>query len=364
MKVVVRADSGVAMGVGHVMRCLTLLEYLQSKCISLDAIFVCRDHRGNLIEFINKKGYRVVTLPVDDQVLDNQALEQHARWLGGTLSEDSHATRRTILQQWPEGADWLIVDHYGTDAEWHRIVRSNTKQLMVIDDLADRQYDCDLLLDQTFGETEARYKGLVPEVARVLAGAGFALLRDEFDLHKHDFEPATSRRWPPRDLLVSLGGGDPDNVTGEVLDALVSWRSELGKITVIVGQANPHLNSLRAKASLLQAQILVGAENMAQLMREHDLAIGAAGATSWERCAMGLPTAAVITAANQKTIISRLKATGAIVELIRPISDSSMKAELLPWMTDREAYEGAVSAAISICDGRGALRTSEVMLTP
>src|SRR5690606_29369416 len=137
-----------------------------------------------------------------------------------------------------------------------------------IDDLADRPHDCDVLLDQNVGRTTGAYAHLVPGACRVLAGPGYAVLRPEFA----ELRPASLARRADasaRKLLVTLGGSDPRNVSGQVLDALAGCAlpPDLA-VTVIMGAKAPHLGSVRERASRLPwpTQVVVNAGDMAQRM--------------------------------------------------------------------------------------------------
>jgi len=363
MKVAVRADAGVAMGIGHVMRCLTLLEQLGKSVAGIDVLFICRDHRGHLADLISERGYSVHLLPVNASVGADEMKSLHARWLGELPNCDAEQTASAIQAHFGSMIDWLIVDHYGIDASWHRRLRTQAGCLMVIDDLADRQYDCDLLLDQTYGKDASRYLPWVNNSCRVLAGTDFALLREEFQRAGESIESFRNQAWPPRKLLVTLGGGDPNNVTGEVLEALAEHRNLFDQVTVVLGHANPYMETLRENYQSLDVTLLQAVSNMAQLMREHDLAIGAAGSTSWERCAVGLPTVSVVAADNQKTIASKLQAAGAVQIIECPITAARLYSTLALWLDNRTAYIKAVRASINICDGHGATRVCKELVT-
>jgi len=186
---------------------------------------------------------------------------------------------------------------------------------MVIDDLADRPHDCDLLLDQSLGREAADYAGLLPPAATPLIGPGYALLRPEFARLR---AASLARRERPvlRKLLVTMGGVDKDNATGRVLDALASCTlPDAVEITVVMGPQAPWLSEVRAQAAAMPVptKVLVGVRDMAALMAESDLAIGGGGMTSIERCVLGLPTIIVIQAENQIRQAKDLERAGAAV---------------------------------------------------
>ncbi len=323
--VAIRADASLEIGTGHVMRCLTLARALREA--GAECHFLCREHPGNLTEMIQSEGFVVHLLPLerrDDadqlsavserhksepaevQFHGTNGMTEHSHWLGAHWQTDAKACRAILEGLAP---DWLIVDHYALNACWERAVLPQCTRLMVIDDLADRSHIADILLDQNLGRAEKDYENLVPSSCRCLIGPRYALLRPEFaELREASLD---RRREPfePKRLLISLGGVDKDNVTGEVLEALKSCDLPADcHITVIMGASAPWLDTVRAKASELpwHCDVVVNVTDMARRMTQADLAIGAAGSTSWERCCLGLPTLMVALADNQVAIAHHL----------------------------------------------------------
>ena len=308
MKTIFRVDASLQIGTGHVMRCLTLADALAAQ--GADCQFICRAHEGHLIEFIRSKGYVLHTLPAEplEAVLDGLA---HSYWLGVSQAQDAVACISIVAKQRP---DWLVVDHYALDAQWENALALYCQKLMVIDDLADREHACQLLLDQTFGRTAGDYQPYVPASCQLLCGSEYALLRPEFAALR---SYSLHRRGRPmlRELLITMGGVDKDNATGQVLQALQYCRLPIDcKITVVMGITAPWLDKVRSQANDMPwtTRVLVGVKEMAQLMADSDLAIGAAGATSWERCCLGLPTIMFVLASNQHLIAQGLERAGAV----------------------------------------------------
>ncbi|MQX22953.1 UDP-2,4-diacetamido-2,4,6-trideoxy-beta-L-altropyranose hydrolase [Sinorhizobium meliloti] len=350
--VVFRVDASIDIGTGHVMRCLTLAEMLSADGFSCR--FICRAHKGNLTGLIRHKGFAVVELTLKEHG-DNAGGLAHSHWLGVDLQTDALETMAAIGDT-PSG--WLIVDHYALDFRWERIVRPSCHHLMVIDDLADRKHDCDLLLDQSLGRTENDYRLLIPDKCQVFVGAEHALLRPQFSL-KRTYSLARRRQAVPQKVLIALGGVDKDNVTERVLRALE--RSALpreAQITVVMGPHAPWVNAVCEQAARMPRKTLVVAnvDDMANLMSDADLAIGAAGGTSWERCAVGVPTILMILAENQRDVASKLAAGGAarIVEL-RADFEVTLSDLVEDLLSDKAALDAMSERAAAICDGKGGL---------
>ena len=310
--VVFRTDASLQIGTGHVMRCLTLADALRQRGAACH--FLCREHVGNLTSLIRRRGYEVSVLPVREDGVLSAAPPAHAAWLGVPWEEDAD---RTQACAGGTAIDWLVVDHYAVDARWEQSLRPHCRHLMVIDDLADRQHDCDVLLDQNLGRDAADYATLVPPDCELLIGPNYALLRTEFaKMRPHSLmrrEPSQLRR-----ILVTMGGVDRDNVTGDVLDALRNCLLPPDcRITVVMGSQAPALDSVRQQAATMPwpAEVHVNVTDMAALMAECDVAIGAAGGTSWERCCLGVPTLIAVLAENQQRIAVSLDAGGAAINL-------------------------------------------------
>lgn len=354
MRVVFRVDASLQIGSGHVMRCLALADVLTLH--GVECHFLCREHPGHLIEHIRGKGHFVHRLTCDPLATAEASGPAHAAWLGGTQEQDASVCREILEMLRP---DWMIVDHYALDIFWEEALKSFYRRLMVIDDLADRQHRCDLLLDQNLGRRASDYTRLVPAACSVLVGPEYALLRPEFaELRDYSLK----RREKPglRSLLITMGGVDMVDASGLVLDALRSCDLPHNcQITVVMGATAPWLEQVRIRAAKLpwQTRVVVNAGNMAQLMADADLCIGAAGSTSWERCTLGLPCILLCLADNQKTVIQALASCGAAMVLdMQGLKDDG--ARLLAEMLTKAgaAAPRMIENAAAITDGSGCAR--------
>jgi len=355
MKVVFRVDASLQIGTGHVMRCLTLADALRqggARCV-----FICRPHEGHLLDLIAQRGHVAVTLPqLQFQKQDAFASAggpAHAVWLGTGWDHDA---QDTLLSLEGDVADWLIVDHYALDHRWEQALRPRCRRLMVIDDLADRVHDCDVLLDQTLGRHTEDYLSLTPSSCQVLCGSDYALLRPEFAAAR---EYSLERRRIPqlRRLLVTMGGVDKDNATGSVLDALRSSSLPTQcQITVVMGATAPWLAQIQHQAQSMPVATQVRADvtDMAHLMADCDLAIGAAGATSWERCCLGLPSIMLILADNQRQVAQSLEQEGAawLIEHMHDVAKQLPKL-LQSLFEDPAALRAMSKSAANAVQGHG-----------
>jgi len=361
--VMFRVDASLEIGTGHVMRCLTLADLLCQR--GAICLFVCRLHDGNMIDAIRRRGYFVHGLSVATQECSahdetRETELAHAYWLGGNWHEDAKETCSVIGGQ---VFDWLIVDHYGLDVRWEQLLRPSCRRLLVIDDLADRPHDCDVLLDQNLGRHPVDYANLVDVESTKLIGPNFALLRPEFARRRALSNRLLGRK-SSRRILISLGGVDKDNVTGVVLDALRACALPSdARLTVVLGERAPWVELVRKQAATMPwpTEILQNVQDMASLMDEADLAIGAAGGSAWERCCMGLPTLLVSIAENQKRGALALAASGAGVLLGEMSGVAAGLIKEMSLLMSGQGLKLMTDAAASICDGRGAERVASVL---
>ena len=359
LKVTFRTDASLQIGTGHVMRCLTLADAMREQ--GAQCTFVCRPHAGHLLDLVAQRGHKALALGEPQENFNGATDFAHAAWLGTSWSDDAEQTMHALVRQ---TVDWLVVDHYALDARWEEALRPQAKRIMVIDDLADRPHACDFLLDQTLGRRHTDYAPLVPDGCKLLCGAQYALLRPEFAALR---EYSLKRRVQPvlKELLINMGGVDKDNVTGAVLRALQS-RSlpEDCRLTVVMGQTAPWLKNVQDLACSMQrpTRVLVGVNNMAQLMADCDLAIGAAGATSWERCCLGLPSIMLVVAENQLEVAKGLEDAGAAMLCLSAQGLSKQLAVLLDKLfTDSEQIALLSKAAAKVTNGTGAGEVLEQM---
>ncbi|NWO06776.1 MAG: UDP-2,4-diacetamido-2,4,6-trideoxy-beta-L-altropyranose hydrolase, partial [Alteromonadaceae bacterium] len=171
MKLLVRVDSSTRIGAGHVMRCLTLARKLASMGAQIG--FCCRPFNGNLIDYIATEFPVHRLSPGENHGED----PDESRWLGVSQEIDASETRNLIQQH---GYSAALVDHYSIDSNWESEIKPLVSCLTVIDDLANRPHEADVLIDQTLGRERSHYYPLVSEKTHLLCGVEYALLRDEF----------------------------------------------------------------------------------------------------------------------------------------------------------------------------------------
>ncbi len=355
-----RVDVSIEIGTGHVVRCLTLADALFAR--DFDVTFIMRGGMKALEDLVCARGFRLEILPTS-AATDARAHTtgaSHAQWLPVSWREDGRQTREVLSRLGT--VDWLVVDHYALDAKWENVQRQVCKHILVIDDLADRRHDCDILVDQNLGVgMERRYDGLVPPTCRRLVGPRYALLRDEFT--------ELRRRLRHRDgmvhrILVFMGGTDATNETGKVLDALNKMPSTMLHIDVVVGAANPHADRIEQRVlGLPGAHLHTQISNMAELMAAADLSVGAGGGATWERCCLSLPTIAFSIANNQTANLQALAQNGSVLYLgaASTVDACDLVAALATAMRSPDLLVAMARRSAAVADGLGCGRVASAV---
>ncbi|MBC7804178.1 MAG: UDP-2,4-diacetamido-2,4,6-trideoxy-beta-L-altropyranose hydrolase [Candidatus Parcubacteria bacterium] len=336
-------DASQRIGIGHAMRCLALADAIRDRNT---VEFACRQQQGDLCAQIEQQGYVVHRLPPPSA--------------DATEASDAEETLAAIRTAAAASPNWLIVDHYGLGALWHAALRPHAGRILVIDDLADRAHDCDLLLDQNLSPADAgRYASRVPAGCRVLAGPRYALLRDEFQRLRGKCRPRTT----VQRVLVSFGGADAANLTERALAAMsLAPLSDL-QFDVFIGPAFAHAGRIRELcAALPSVRLWDDPGRLAERMAEADLAIGAAGSSFWERACLGLPSIAVPVAPNQDYVARRSAAEGAAIVLALDKFDAATLAAAVARLTaDPEKLLSMSVRCFDLADGSGAGRVAQLL---
>ncbi len=343
LSIAFRADASGTIGTGHVMRCLTLATEMRTQGATVT--FIAREEPGHLNDLLRARGFSVIALPA-----------------GGVLdwAVDAGQTRHA-LEGRGAPCDWLVVDHYALDEKWERALRSWAKRILVVDDRADRPHDCDCLLDQNqVAGMRTRYDGKLPGSCITLLGPEYALLQPEY----REWRPRVrARRGPISRVLVYFGGTDPDDLTGRALSALLVASRPGLEVDAVLPRSAPHLDAVRACAATHPGvRLHHDLPSLAPLMAAADLAIGAGGATSWERLCLGLPAMVITIADNQRPIAEELDRLGLVqwlgdaAEVSLAVLTSAVGARLREDLPEECSRRGQ-----SLVDGRGTLRVATVL---
>jgi UDP-2,4-diacetamido-2,4,6-trideoxy-beta-L-altropyranose hydrolase len=334
MNLLFRADSSIQIGTGHVMRCIALAQAWQ------DA--------GGLAWFAMAE-----TTPAIQARLEAESCAQLSITAGPGTSADAS---QTIALAQKHQASWIVVDGYQFDADYQRLLKAAGCRTLFIDDYGHAaRYSADMVLNQNVNASASLYFSREPQT-RLLLGPRYCLLRREFSAWR-DWKrevPSVCGR-----ILVMMGGSDPENLTGRVIEALALVEAENLEITVVVGGSNPHADTLRTCAADSGLNITVERDvsNIAELMAAADVAISAAGSTCWELCLMGLPALLIDVADNQTELASDLDRRGCAIHAGgKTVSPEKIGADLKRLLGTHELRQSLAQRSRQLVDGNGAAR--------
>lgn len=358
MKVVFRVDSSHFIGFGHLIRCLTLANVLRQR--GVDCSFVCRDLAGNIASKISDSGFKLFLLALTNATVTSTGSElKYDSWLGCSWQRDADKTNEILRAIQPE---WLIVDHYSIDVKWEKALAKNYKNLMVIDDMANRDHCCDILLDQNlFLDMKRRYEKRVSSQCLQLLGPKYALLQAEYSQLR---ERAKVRNSSAKNLLIFFGGSDQSNLTELAFLAAHSFEREFSSINVVMPSASPFYHQVKKLIKpLKKTNLHCDLPSLAPLMLEADIGIGAGGATNWERFCLGLPSLVITLAENQKLVnndLSKLR----LIELIgdvETIKIEQVRAAIRSVLSRRDLADWS-KRCMRVCSGDGAILVADAIL--
>jgi len=349
MKVVFRVDTSAVIGAGHFMRCVTLASALKENGVQVR--FICRCLPEHFQDLLSKLKFE---FRLFDQAFRNRGSDENPS-SQSTRAFQEEDSRETINVIGDVNFDWLIVDHYGLDRIWESIVMSRVKHLMVLDDLADREHQCEILLDPTYGETNARYAHLVPADCRCLCGSEFALLRPQFSLNRQSIDRVLPAGEEAR-MHVFFGSSDTANHTARFSRMLLVHFPALA-LSAVVGRGFEPVGQLEQLSAEFGTRFCWKADlpDMAGSMKECDMALGAPGGTTWERACIGLPAAYMAVAKNQIPILERLESSGLCVYLgeANGLDEATFVAKMQSFLSDAPALQDMRSVGMRAVDGRG-----------
>ena len=264
--------------------------------------------------------------------------------------------RETVAQARRIGADWVVIDGDRFGSDFLATVRASGFRVLLIDDFADREsFPVDLIVNPDLDDDGEPYRKR-GAVARLLLGPSYILLRREFrqEIEKKEFRKTGNR------ILVTLGGSDPENLTPEIASALAVCPDL--EVMVIAGAGFDKLNELRTMESS-NLKVVFNPPNMAQFMKDADLAIVVAGGTLWELLSMGCAVLSYSRNIAQARVIQALSRRGVLVDMGQTDHFDSSKLvnsvkELVASAVTRERMTNMGRALV---DGRGAARVVEAV---
>jgi UDP-2,4-diacetamido-2,4,6-trideoxy-beta-L-altropyranose hydrolase len=343
-RLLIRADSGTEKGSGHIMRCLSL-----AKCLkSIDISFICRTMPGNFCDFIEQNGFHVYRLP------SNSSLD--ASNLPVDIKSDIDDTVEIIKKNeiMPDG---IIIDNYDLDYQWESAIRQYTNKIIVIDDLANRKHDCDMLIDQNlYPDMNIRYRNLISQNCIHLLGPKYALLRPEFREARKNLRV---REGKINSILISFGSSDPTNETLKAIDALQQFQNSI-KVDVVIGISNPHKKLIKETCSILpNVTYHYQTDKISELMINADISIGGGGTTTWERCCLGLPSIVTILSDDQAKLTKTLGNEGCVINLGSANTVNSKDYAKAIKNMDSVIIKKISEKCMHLVDGEGSMRVAK-----
>ena len=307
MHLYIRADADGKIGTGHIMRCIALAQAWQDQGGEITFLSHCESEA--LRERILKEGFEFVYL--EKVHPDSFDLERTLSLLTNktnqpTLTNPTNETNET-------SPCWLVLDGYHFTPDYQKAIRDAGIRLFVIDDMNHlTHYYADILLNQNIYGPDLKYH--CDKDTTLLLGTRYVLLRREFLKYQN-----VKRQVPDKakNILVTLGGADPDNVTLKVIEAIKLLNDPSLEVKVVVGPANPHQETLRKAivSADFKAELLINPPNMHELMAWADMAVSAGGSTCWELAFMGVPSIVLILAENQAAVAEYLMNKKAVLNL-------------------------------------------------
>jgi UDP-2,4-diacetamido-2,4,6-trideoxy-beta-L-altropyranose hydrolase len=302
----IRVDAGMQIGDGHFLRCLTLVNRLKKEFRQI--IFISNQLPDHFFQIIEKNNFKICKINGYSHIQEEEIEIKLKKQL---IQKDIIQTKK-IIEKYKNSSNWLIVDHYGIDYVWEKNIHKNIEKIIVIDDLANRKHYCDILIDQNFyKKMEKRYSKLIPKFCKKFLGPKFTILRPEFLKARKNLV----RKNEFKRILISFGGSDPSNETTKALSAIIDLGKKY-KIDVVVGTNNPNKKQIMKLCSKFPfCEFYEQVENISKYMKKADLAVGAGGSTTWERCCLGLPTIVASLSKDQKKITENLSKIGCVINL-------------------------------------------------
>jgi UDP-2,4-diacetamido-2,4,6-trideoxy-beta-L-altropyranose hydrolase len=352
-RVALRADASPLAGFGHVKRCIALALALRE--IGAEVRLVSRALGIDTCTIAHEAKIEQCTLPAPTDVLPPPDTVPYAAWARVGWEQDAAQTIKELANWRP---DCVVVDHYAFDARWHRMVASALDtRIAAIDDLADRALDAHLVIDQNPHQNHRdKYRQWIDSNAKVLGGPRFAMLSPAYAV------PQALRIGDEvRSIGIFMGGVDASDLTSLALRACREHANFTGPIEIVATRAYSHLTALiKLVRQWPETEILRDLPDLADFFSRHDMQIGAGGGAAWERCCAGVPTLALIGAANQRAVIPPLAELGVVatIEADLPTTAKNAGRVISALLSDPIRRRALAERGRSLVDGFGATRVA------
>ena len=349
-----RVDSSNLIGGGHILRCLAFANYLKKK--KINSYFLIRKFDGNFSSEIKKNNHKVYFLKKlnEKKIFLNTKKFTYKYSLQTKEKNDAKETLNILNKILP---DIVIVDHYGISKIWHNEIKKKYK-LMVIDDLADRKYNCDILVDPTYGRKKIEYRKLVNKNCKLLLGSNKALINENFTKIKIKTIKKNLNCSEVKKIIITMGNSDLLNTSYFAVRCLLNSSFKRLTYLLILGKNynfKNKINSLLNKSENLK--IINFTNNFAKYAANSDFAITTPSVTLSEFATIGLPSAVIINSKNQKDVAKNLETKRAIINLgqRKKLNKSRFLKKIGNIINNFEKRKKMIKTFHKICDGNGKL---------
>lgn len=276
-KVFFRADGNSEIGLGHLIRSIALAQMLKGK---FDVTFICKELPETIEKEIVDNRFEFEKIHIEDETLDlinNQSI--------------------------------VVLDGYEFGTEYQTIIKETGSKLVCIDDLHDKEFKADLIINHAPGIKAGNYKAKLS--TQFSLGTDYALLRPEF------IQQANKSREIEKieTVFICFGGSDANNFTEAALKAVSDF--DFKKIIVVTGSGYLHQDSLKKaveKDSRIEQYNSIDAKEMSELMLSSDLAIVPSSGILLEALASGCRIISGMTADNQKYVYNNYLQSGYFID--------------------------------------------------
>lgn len=341
MNILFRLDASSSIGAGHFERCLTIARTIKSTFDTAKVVFVCHELAP---VFIKKLEYAAIEYIPFRHVFQSE--EHDAEQLLSIIKHHFY--------------DYIFIDHYQLQTKWESLLRPYCRMLIALDDLTTRQHaKIDYLIDQTYGRTTEQYRCSLPENCKALLGSKYAILREEFQQTRKKAVIKRESYKSVKQVVISLGAMNTGEYTLPLLSYLLQYRTENQlsfNILILLSNSAKGLTDIKTYIAPYHfIKLQLDSTNIAEEYLQADIAIGACGTSTWERCSLGLPTIAVTLASNQLTIAKQLHEAGAHYYLgeAHSVKISDFKDAFSEITSNIDTYSNMVRKALEIVDGQG-----------
>ena len=340
MNVAFYVDGGPEMGMGHIVRCLSLASVWEKKGHSV--FFISRVSEGRRL--ISSRGFEMTSYYMHKRSMEYKNLIKNC--------QEDIASIISVVKQYK--IDVFIVDHYNVTSEFFLTLKPYVKVLCYIDDLSAFSYPVDVVVNGNITGQYMYYKKYYKKQVFLL-GPRYNLIRDEFcRIPKRPISKEVHK------VMITTGASDNFRITEKIINII---RNEMTlnniELHVIIGNSFVDRNKLKEVIDCYDN--IVYYENIKEIssvMLECDLAISSSGSTLYELCACGLPTLGFILADNQKFIAETMNNLGYIKNLgwYHQLNKESMIKEIQHLINDYSLRAGMVLKQQILVDGRGSQR--------